>query len=145
MPPTKRENEPMPLSPQNALIYLMVVAASSDAAMTDKELIRIEALIAQLPVFDGYDRTQLPRIANECVDLINGVHDVEDVLDMAIAAVPKRLRDTAYALAVEIAAVDLTLEQEELRFLEMVRDRLDLDRLVTAAIEATARARYRRA
>ena len=49
---------------------------------------------------------------------------------MALAAIPKRLHDTAYALAVEVAAVDLRLEQEELRFLEMIRDRLDLDRLV---------------
>ncbi|MBI4046770.1 MAG: cytoplasmic protein, partial [Devosia nanyangense] len=63
--------------------------------------------------------------------------------DAAVAALPRRLQDTAYALAVEIAASDLRLEQEELRYLEMVRDRLDIDRLTTAAIEASARARYR--
>ncbi len=133
------------LSPQDALIYVMIVAASSDATMTDRELARAEALIAQLPVFDGYDRTRLPQVANECVDLINGAHDIEDVLTMALAAIPKRLQDTAYVLAVEIATVDLRLEQEELRLLEMIRDHLDLDRLVTAAIEAAARARYRKA
>lgn len=133
-----------PLSPQDALIYLMVVAASSDSAMSDRELARTAELIAQLPVFEGYDRTRLPQVANECVDLINGAHDIEDVLAMALAAIPKRLQDTAYVLAVEIAAVDLRLEQEELRFLEMIRDHLDLDRLVTAAIEAAARARYRK-
>ncbi len=83
----------------------------------------------------------LPHVANACVDLINGADDIESVLDLAVAAIPKRLQDTAYALAVEIAAVDLTLRQEELRFLEMIRDRLDLDRLITAAIEAAARAR----
>jgi len=135
----------MQLSSQDALIYLMVVAASADAAMTDRELARIETLIEQLPVFAGYDRSRLPQVANECVDLINGANDVERVLDMVIAAIPKRLQDTAYALAVETSAVDLTLEQEELRFLEMIRDRFELDRLVTAAIEAAARARYRHA
>ena len=134
-----------PLSPQDALIYLMIVAASSDSAMTDRELGRAQALIAQLPVFEGYDHTRLPQVANECVDLINGAHDIEEVLEMALAAIPKRLQDTAYSLAVEITAVDLKLEQEELRLLEMVRDRLDLDRLTTAAIEAAARARYRKA
>ena len=36
------------------------------------------------------------------------------------------------------------LEQEELRFLELLRDRLNLDRLTTAAIEVAARARHRR-
>jgi hypothetical protein len=66
------------------------------------------------------------------------------VLDLAIEAIPQRLHDTAYALAVEVAAVDLKLEQEELRLLEMIRDRTELDRLVTAAIETSARARHRR-
>ena len=62
----------------------------------------------------------------------------------AVAALPQKLQDTAYALAVEVTAVDLHLEQEELRFLEMLRDALSLDRLTTAAIEVAARARYRR-
>jgi type II secretory pathway component PulF len=135
----------MALSPQDALIYLMVVTASADTTMTEQEYARIDALISRLPVFQGYDRVQLPKVANECVDLINSGTDIEKVLDLAVAAIPDRLQDTAYVLVVEIATVDLRLRQEELRFLEMVRDRLNLDRLVTAAIEAAARARYRHA
>jgi uncharacterized membrane protein YebE (DUF533 family) len=135
----------MPLSPQDALIYLMVIAASSDSTMSEAELQRIETLVGQSPVFDSNDRAGLSRVANNCVDLINSSSDIEGVLDLAIAAIPARLQDTAYALVVEIAAADLTLPQEELRFLEMLRDKLDLDRLVTAAIEVAARARYRHA
>lgn len=135
----------MPLSAQDALIFLMIVTASSDTRMSEKEVARIDSLMGRLPVFDGYDRAKLPSVANNCVDLINGADDIEAVLDLAIQAIPERLQDTAYALAVEVAAVDLTLEQEELRLLEMIRDRLNLTRLVTAAIEAAARARYRRA
>jgi uncharacterized membrane protein YebE (DUF533 family) len=135
----------MPLSPQDALIYLMVIAASSDSSMNEAELQRIETLVGQLPVFDSSDRAGLSRVANNCVDLINSSSDIEGVLDLAIGAIPPRLQDTAYALVVEIAAADLTLPQEELRFLEMIRDKLDLDRLVTAAIEVAARARYRHA
>ena len=135
----------MALSTQDALVYLMIVTASSDSAMTDQELKRIDALVGRLPVFEGYDWTTVPAVANACVDLINGPTGLEGVLDLALGAIPKRLEDTAYSLAVEVAAVDLRLEQEELRFLEMVRDRMDLDRLVTAAIETAARARHRRA
>ena len=133
----------MSLSPQEALIYRMVVTASADTQMSERELKRVEELIRRLPVFRGYDPARLPHDANTCVDLINEGSDIDRVLDMAIDALPERLQDTAYALAVEIAAVDLKLEQTELRFLEEIRDRLDLDRLVTAAIEAAARARYR--
>lgn len=135
----------MSLSTQDALIYLMVIAASSDAAVSDRELHSIEGMVGRLPVFDGYDRDQFATTARDCLDLIKDSHSLDNVIDMVLKAIPARLHDTAYALAVEVAAVDLRLEQEELRLLEMLRDRIEVDSLVTAAIEASARARLRKA
>lgn len=132
----------MSLSPQDALIHVMVTTASSDAAITQQELDRIQQLLGRTPIFADYDAARLEGVANACVDVINRV-GIEPALDAAIAALPDRLQDTAYALAVEIAVVDLTLPQEELRLLEMIRDRLSIDRLLTSAIEAAARARMR--
>ena len=134
----------MTTSAHDALIHLMIVAASSDSTMTERELFRIQALIDRLPVFEGFDKSRLADVANECADLLNGPDGLDRVIDSALAALPKKLEDTAYALAVEVTAVDLHLEQEELRFLEMLRDKLSLDRLTTAAIEVAARARHRR-
>lgn len=134
----------MSTAAHDALIHLMIVAASSDSAMTEKELVRIQALIGRLPVFEGFDRNRLAAVANACADKLNGPGGLDQVLDDAIAVLPAKLQDTAYAVAVEVASVDLYLEQEELRFLEMLRDKLDLDRLTTAAIETAARARHRR-
>lgn len=128
----------------DALIDLMIVAASSDTTMTERELVRIKALIDRLPVFEGFDVARLGQVANSCADRLNGHEGLDGVIDAAIAALPQKLHDTAYALAVEVTAVDLRLEQEELRFLEMLRDGLNLDRLTTAAIEVAARARHRR-
>lgn len=132
------------ISAQDALIHLMIVAASADSAMTERELVRITALVDRLPVFEGFDRERLADVANDCADILNGPDGLDRVVDDAIAALPQKLQDTAYALAVEVTAVDLHLEQEELRYLEMLRDRLSLDRLTTAAIEVAARARHRR-
>ena len=64
-------------------------------------------------------------------------------LTMIADALPSKLYDTAYALAVEVAAADLEVAQEELRFLQLLRDKLALDKLVVAAIERGARARLR--
>ena len=135
----------MPLSAQDALIHLMVVTASSDTGISGSELIRIDDLIGRLPIFADYERGRLTGVANACVDQINGSIGLDGVLDAAVAALPTRLHDTAYALSVEVAVVDLRLPQEELRLLEMIRDRLEVDRLVTAAIEVAARARLRKA
>ncbi len=128
----------------DALIHVMIVAATSDSAITEKELTRIKALIERLPVFEGFDKSRLEAVANACADVLNGPDGLDRVLDNAIAALPVKLQDTAYALAVEVTAVDLFLEQEELRFLELLRDKLSLDRLTTAAIEVAARARHRK-
>ena len=133
----------MSLSVQDALVHLMVVTASSDEGISEHELQVIASLIDRSPVFEGFDLDRLDTVANEAVDLTNAI-GLDGVLDAAIAAIPERLHDTAYALAVEVAVVDVQLPQEELRLLEMVRDRLEVDRLVTAAIEASARARMRR-
>ncbi len=133
----------MSLSPQDGLIYIMVVTAAADRTLSDQELNRMSALVKRLPVFEGYDVNQLSKVTLECSDLIANV-GIEGVLALVISKLPERLRDTGYALAVEIAAVDLELEQEELIWLEMVRDSLQLDRLTTAAIEAAARARLRK-
>ena len=135
----------MSLPPQDALVYLMVVTAAADTELTSQELDRIGGLVERLPVFKGYDRDRLSEVAGQCVDLMRSVDDLDKVLDVVLEALPDRLQDTAYAVAVEIAAVDLELEQEELRWLEMIRDRLKLDRLTTAAIEVAARARLRKA
>ena len=134
----------MTAAAHDALIHLMIVAATSDSAMTEQELARIQALIGRLPVFEGFDKARLAGVANACADMLNSEGGLDTVLDDAVAALPKKLQDTAYALAVEVTAVDLFLEQEELRFLELLRDKLDLDRLITAAIETAARARHRR-
>jgi len=135
----------MTLSVHEALIHLMVIAASADAKVSDRELEIISRLVTRLPVFDSFDRGQLGQTAAEAIDLIKDSSNLDKVLEMVLAAVPERLHDTAYALAVEVATVDLRLEQEELRFLEMIRDGLDLDNLTAAAIEASARARLRHA
>ena len=135
----------MSLSTQDALIYLMVISATSDAAVSEREMQSIARLVTHLPVFGDFELDRLGTVVTEAVDLVKDSSSLDRVLNMVLGAIPERLHDTAYALAVEVTTVDLQLEQTELRLLEMVRDALKLDNLVTAAIEASARARLRTA
>jgi len=65
------------------------------------------------------------------------------VLTLVGEALPDQLRETAYALAAEVAASDLTVKDVEMGLLEMLADELGLDDLVCAALERGARARHR--
>ncbi|MCT8990098.1 tellurite resistance TerB family protein [Chelativorans sp. SCAU2101] len=131
-------------STQEALIYLMVIISAADRDMTDAELSRIGSVIRTLPVFEGFDENRIIEVARQCQQRLQKQNGPEAVLDLVRDAVPEALHDTAYALAVEVAAADLYVEPEERRMLQIVRSRLKLEPLVAAAIERTAQARHRR-
>lgn len=130
------------LTPHEALIYVMVTTSAVDRNMTDLEFARMGAIASQLPVFAGFDENRLVPISEECGAALAGDDGLDDVLTAVAEALPKKLYETAYALAVDIAAVDLDVTQEELRFLSLLRDALGLEKLVVAAIERGARARH---
>lgn len=130
------------ISHHAALIYTMVLVSAADRNMTDAEMRTIGEMVRFLPVFRDYDAKLLPTTAAACVEFF----ELEDGLDHAFetikAALPVKLRETAYALACDVAAADGRTSQEVLRLLEMARYRLEIDRLVAAAIERGARARH---
>lgn len=132
------------LTAQEALVYIMVVTSAADTRMTDAELSSIINVIDRLPVFHNFDKSSVIALANDCYGYLQDEDGLERILDHVYEALPDPLIETAYALAVEVAAADLHVEQEELAFLQMIRDRWNLDELTVAAIERSARIRFRK-
>jgi hypothetical protein len=104
----------------------------------------IRNFCVSLPVFEGFNIDTLDTISSRTVKLLGDGNGIDEILAIARDELPKRLHETAYALAVEIAAVDVSAGQEELQFLELLGDTLDIDKLGMAAIEHSARVRYRK-
>lgn len=132
-----------PVSHHEALIYAMVTLSAADRSMTDRELLKIGDIVRTLPIFTDFDKDKLVATAESCGVVLRGQNGLDSVLAIIAASLPPRLHETCYAVAVEVAAADLHVEQEELRFLEMLSDEFELDPLVVAAIERSARVRYR--
>ncbi|MDJ0612391.1 MAG: tellurite resistance TerB family protein [Rhizobiaceae bacterium] len=130
-------------SVHQALVHVMVTMSAADRTMTDHELAKIGNIVNSLPIFGGYDQDNLMDDAKECSAILQGSNGLGDVISNVLDNVPEALHETVYALAVEVAAADLNVEQEELRLLQLLRDSLNLDRLSCAAIERGARARHR--
>ena len=130
------------LTPHEALIHIMVTMAAVDRSLSDSELELIGYITTHLPVFNDFDRENLVPIAEDCGDALGHKDGLVTTLAHIASALPERLYETAYALAVEVAAADLKICDEELRLLELLRDVFKLDDLTCAAIERGARARY---
>ncbi|OAP41165.1 Tellurite resistance protein TerB [Sinorhizobium glycinis] len=132
------------LSQHEALVYVMVMMSAVDRIMSDDEFARIGGLVRFLPAFDGFDEDRLIHIGRECAAQLAAPEGLDVTLEMVRESLPQRHYETAYALAVEIAAADQRIRTEEIRLLQLLRDRLALDKLTCAAIERGALARFRR-
>ena len=130
-----------PLNHHAALVYVMVTVSAVDRAMTDDELHRIGEIVSNLPIFSDYDDNDLVKTAEACGEILSADGGLQQVLRLVHGALPEKLRETAYAVALEVAAADRLVRPEEIRFLEMLGDTLELDRMTTAAIERGIRAR----
>lgn len=131
------------ITPEEALIYLMVLVSAADADMTDAELLTIGEIVQKFPVFAKFDAERLVQVSEECGNMLANEEDaVQSIVNLVHECLPQKLYETAYACAVEVAAADETVDQEELRVLEVIRDTLRLSRLHSGAIEWSARARH---
>jgi tellurite resistance protein len=132
------------LNPQSALIYVMVVVSASDARMSDAELHTIGDIVRSLRVFEGFDENKIIPVSGECAAILQEREGLNAVLGLVKEALSPHLRETAYALALEVALADAPVLPEENRMLQLLRTEFDVDRLVAAALERAAIIRHHR-
>jgi len=130
------------IDPQAALIYMMVMVSAADSDMKDSELRIIGDIVNHLPIFSSYDKKRLTQDLRACATMLGRESGLEEALRAVKAAIPAKLRETAYAVACDVAAAGGEPSQETLRLLDLLRHGLNLDRLVAVAIERGARARF---
>lgn len=130
------------LTPQEAIIYLMVMTSASDGAINDAELRTIGRVVRSFPVFTDADEQALVQTAEDCGELMSSEGGLHKVLESASTALPKHLAETAYAAAVDVVTADESLDVTEIRVLELIRDALGVSDDGAAAIEHAARARH---
>ncbi|MEZ7813937.1 MAG: tellurite resistance TerB family protein [Paracoccaceae bacterium] len=133
---------PASLSPQDALVAIMIAVSASDEAIRTSELVTIQSIVDHLPIFDNYDPDRISQIAQTVFDLFEVEEGLDAMFGLIRDALPKKLHETAYAMACDVVSADGKLREAELRMLEEIRDELNIDRLHAAAIEWGARARH---
>lgn len=130
------------MTPQDALVALMIAMSASDADINTAELVKITSAINMLPIFAEYDADRLSMVSQVVFDLLEPEDGLDALFGLLRDTLPERLYETAYALACEVAAANGSLAEEQLRLLEEIRYELNIDRLHAAAIERGARARH---
>lgn len=130
------------LTPQEAVIYLMVMTSASDGTINDAELRTIGRVVRSFPLFSEADEMGLVQTAEACGKLMASEGGLHKVLESAAKALPDHLGETAYAAVVDVVTADENLDITEIRVLELIRDALDVPDDGAQAIEHSARARH---
>ena len=138
-------DSPPSMSPQDALVAVMIAVSASDEQLRTAELVAIHRIVNHAPIFAGYDSDRIRQISQTVFDLFEEEDGLDALFGLIRDALPERLNETAYALACDVVAADGKLPDMELRMLEEVREELSVDRLHAAAIEWGARVRHLRA
>lgn len=129
--------------PQEALVCTMVLVAAADSGgITDRDIGVMASLVQTLPAFDGFSTEKLRHAADATIGLLREENGIAHAGRMIRDALEPRLRETAFALACEVIAAGRAQGQPVLEMLETLGRELRLDRLVIAAIERGARARF---
>ena len=142
--PIPASTGPDVIPPQEALIYVMIMASAVDRVMSDIEMETIGLIVRKVPAFEEFDKLKLIRVSKKCSEVLAGPNGFETALDLIERSLTKPLHVTAYAFATEVAAVDRTVNLEEVRLLDILAERFELSDLVVAAIQESAEARYRK-
>ncbi len=130
------------LTPQEAVIFLMVMASASDGRMSERELRSIGRVVRSFPLFSEADEETLVDTAEACGALMSSEGGLQKVLTAAASSLPDHLGETAYAAVVEVITADENLDVTEIRVLELIRNTLKVSDDGAAAIEHAARARH---
>ena len=132
------------LSAHDALVAVMITTSAADEQLRTEELLSITRLLEQMPAFDNYDPANVKNVSAVVFDMLEVEDGLNAIVGLVKEALPSGLNETAYALACDVAAADNAVKMHELRWLEILRNDLEVDALAAAAIERAAKARHRR-
>src|SRR3546814_14882807 len=85
------------ITPHNALIYAMVIAALADGKLKDSEVGAIALAVRSLPIFQGYSVDAMRVATGDCVALLDEEDGAEAALGLVKEAPPEDWSETASA------------------------------------------------
>ena len=125
---------------QHALIVILLGAVLADKIEGEEEMMFVRHLMAKSPIFERNTDRMDKRILEACRTRIHGD---PGVVQEAARFLPEALRETAFAMSLEIVFADGVVNRGERDFIHMLARQLDIDTDLAAPMIKTFAALYR--
>tara|TARA_Y100000991_G_C21791080_1_gene271341 strand:- start:4 stop:408 length:405 start_codon:yes stop_codon:yes gene_type:complete len=123
------------------ILQLLYLTALSDGELAPIELESIKAKLVTYPLLKTISSNRREKVLS---DLLGTLKDktTDDLLDEINQGIPSNLKETAYALALEVCAKDLDMHSSELVFMKKVAKIFNLDKEMVNALRKSVDVRY---
>jgi tellurite resistance protein len=115
------------LSTQEAFVALLIASARADRSVSAHEANRIEHVAAAMKLFRGQSHESLQKVFATAAERINE-HGIPSVVQAAAAIIPKELRATTFAVAIDLMLSDGQLSPTEEGVADELRTLLNVER-----------------
>lgn len=126
---------------EEAILKLLYMSALSDHELHEIELDSIKAKLVTYPLFKTVTTKTREKVLSDLLgDLPRTTTD--ELLKEINNIIPDNLKETAYALALEVCAKDLKLHKDEIKFLKKVAKLFGISDDLAQALRKSVDVRY---
>jgi len=108
------------LEPAEAFAAIVVLIIAADGRLAPDELSLLDTTLSRMHLFRGYPPDFLHQTFAKLCDLLLAV-GATALLEAALAALPRDLYDTTYAIALDLALADDAIDSEEQQILDRLQ------------------------
>jgi len=129
----KVPDQAQPLSQQEAFAGIALAASASDGHIADVEIRSMASYLNRMNLYQGYSTDQLVRVFDKLLGILKR-DGVSKLVDESKDILPQELKETAFALAVDVTLADGILEPSEKALLNHLYQSLGIDEALAVKV-----------
>lgn len=113
------------LSQQEAFAALLLVTIAADGHISDEEARAFNTIVNRMSLYRSQSGSEFQSMVDKLFGLLKK-HGASALTEKAAAALPKELRETAFAVAVDFVFADGNVEETEKKLIETLHKSLEI-------------------
>jgi tellurite resistance protein len=120
-----KEAEPTKLTKEESFAAIILAAVAADGVITEEEANGLVIGMVRMKLYAGYNGNQLGSILNKLVGVIKK-QGIDGLINQAKESLPQEMRETAFAVATDLALADGEIANQEKDILTKIQQALGI-------------------
>ena len=120
-----KEAEKAKLSKEEAFAAVALAAVAADGYISEEEGRGIITGLARMKLFENYNPNKMGSMFNKLIGIIKN-QGIESLITLSKETLPQEIRETAFAVATDLALADGTLDKSEKDILTKIQQTLEV-------------------